>query len=56
MLTCADNSCIVSYRIVSEESRTCIGLWTKLRLFGHGDAEPGLEAAEEMLKRGEQMR
>ena len=28
-----------------------MGLWTKLRLFGHGDAEPGLEAAEEMLKR-----
>ena len=28
-----------------------MGLWTKLRLFGHGDAEPGLDAAEEMLKR-----
>ena len=33
-----------------------MGLWTKLRLLGHGDAEPGLEAAEEMLKKDEPIR
>ena len=33
-----------------------MGLWTKFRLFGHGDAEPGLEAAEEMLRKENQVR
>jgi hypothetical protein len=28
-----------------------MGLWTKARLCGQGEAEPGLEAAEEMLNR-----
>ena len=33
-----------------------MGLWTKFRLFVHGDAEPGLEAAEEMLRKENQVR
>ena len=54
-----ESFCIVLYRFESfriVSYCTCMGLWTKLRRFGHGDAEPGLEAAEEMLQRDEEIK